>query len=85
MKTLFLRLATLAVGLVLLAVGASGQSANDAQLDAQLKKLFPSAATFSAKTGSPAHYMALSSCLTTTRLYCLMAHRESAQWLGLAG
>jgi Na+-translocating ferredoxin:NAD+ oxidoreductase subunit G len=58
MKTLFLRLATLAVGLVLLAVGASGQSANDAQLDAQLKKLFPSAATFSPKSGSPAHYKA---------------------------
>jgi electron transport complex protein RnfG len=55
MKTLFMRLATFAVGLVLLAVGASGQ---DAQLDAQLKKLFPNAASFSAKTGSPAHYKA---------------------------
>jgi len=58
MKTLFLRLATLAVGFVLLAMGASGQSANDAQLDAQLKKLFPNAASFSPKTGSPAHYKA---------------------------
>jgi electron transport complex protein RnfG len=58
MKTLFLRLATLTLGLVLLAVGASGQT-NDAQLDAQLKKLFPTAASFSAKTGSPAHYKAL--------------------------
>jgi transcriptional regulator of nitric oxide reductase len=58
MKTLFLRLATLAVGIVLLAVGASGQSSNDAELTAQLKKLFPNAATFSAKMGSPAHYKA---------------------------
>ena len=58
MKTLFSRLATLAVGFVLLAVGASAQSSNDAELTAQLKKLFPNAATFSAKTGTPAHYKA---------------------------
>ena len=58
MKTLFSRLATLAVGVALLAVGASGQSSNDAELTAQLKKLFPNAATFSAKTGTPAHYKA---------------------------
>jgi transcriptional regulator of nitric oxide reductase len=58
MKTLLTRLATLAVGVALLAVGASGQSSNDAELTAQLKKLFPSAATFSAKTGTPAHYKA---------------------------
>jgi hypothetical protein len=58
MKTLFSRLATLAVGVALLAVGASGQSSNDAELTAQLKKLFPQAATFSAKTGNPAHYKA---------------------------
>src|SRR5688572_10980981 len=58
MKTLFSRLATLAVGFVLLTVGASGQSSNDAELTAQLKKLFPNAATFSAKTGTPAHYKA---------------------------
>ena len=58
MKTVFSRLATLAVGFVLLALGASGQSANDAELTAQLKKLFPSAATFSAKAGTPAHYKA---------------------------
>jgi electron transport complex protein RnfG len=58
MKTLSLRLATLAVGIVLLAIGASGQSSNDAELTAQLKKLFPSAASFSAKTGTPAHYKA---------------------------
>ena len=61
MKTLLVRLATLAVGLALLAVGASGQNANDAELTTQLKKLFPSAATFSAKTGSPAHYKAFGS------------------------
>ena len=58
MKTLLMRLATLAVGMAFLAVGASGQNANDAELTAQLKKLFPSAATFSAKTGTPAHYKA---------------------------
>ncbi|RPI64293.1 MAG: FMN-binding protein [Lysobacterales bacterium] len=58
MKTLFMRLATLVVGIVLLAVGASGQGSNDAELTAQLKKLFPNAATFSAKTGTPGHYKA---------------------------
>ena len=58
MKTLFSRLATLVVGVALLAVGASGQGSNDAELTAQLKKLFPNAATFSTKTGNPAHYRA---------------------------
>jgi transcriptional regulator of nitric oxide reductase len=58
MKTLFSRLATLAVGVALLAVGASGQGSNDAELTGRLKKLFPNAATFSAKTGNPAHYKA---------------------------
>jgi transcriptional regulator of nitric oxide reductase len=58
MKTLFSRLATLSVGVALLALGASGQSSNDTQLTAQLKKLFPNAATFSTKTGTPAHYKA---------------------------
>jgi transcriptional regulator of nitric oxide reductase len=58
MKTLFLRLAALAAGIVLLAIGASAQSSNDPQLESQLKKLFPSAATFSTKTGTPAHYKA---------------------------
>jgi transcriptional regulator of nitric oxide reductase len=53
-----LRIATLAIGLVLLAVGASGQVTSDPELLGQLKKLFPAAATFSAKTGSPAHYKA---------------------------
>ena len=59
MKTLFSRLAALAVGMALLAVGVSGQNANDAELTARLKKLFPNAATFSAKAGNPAHYKAL--------------------------
>ena len=58
MKTLLMRLATFALGVALLAVGASGQTSNSAELTAQLKKLFPSAATFSAKTGTPAHYKA---------------------------
>ena len=58
MRTPFVRIAVLAVGLATLAIGASGQSASDAELESQLKKLFPSAATFSAKTGSPAHYKA---------------------------
>ena len=58
MNTLYTRVATLAVGLVLLAVGASGQSPADAELTAQLKKLFPTAASFSPKTGAPAVYKA---------------------------
>jgi transcriptional regulator of nitric oxide reductase len=53
-----LRIATLAIAIVLLAVGASAQAPNDAELLGQLKKLFPTAATFSDKTGSPAHYKA---------------------------
>ena len=48
MKNLFSRLATLAVGVALLAVGASGQDSGDAELNARLKKLFPNAASFSA-------------------------------------
>jgi len=58
MKALLSRLATLAVGAALLAVGASGQNSNDAELTGRLKKLFPNAATFSAKAGNPAHYKA---------------------------
>jgi electron transport complex protein RnfG len=58
MKTFLMRLAALAVGFALLAVGASGQSSNDPELTAQLKKLFPNAATFSSKSGTPAHYKA---------------------------
>ena len=42
-----MRIALLVIGIVLLAVGASGQVANDPELLGQLKKLFPSAATFS--------------------------------------
>ena len=53
-----MRIATLAIGIVLLAVAASAQAPNDPELLGQLKKLFPAAATFSAKTGTPAHYKA---------------------------
>jgi transcriptional regulator of nitric oxide reductase len=53
-----LRIATVALGIVLLAVGASAQAPSDAELLGQLKKLFPSAATFSPKTGQPAVYKA---------------------------
>jgi NosR/NirI family nitrous oxide reductase transcriptional regulator len=59
MKTLFLRLGALAIGIAALALGASGQSSADAELEAQLKKLFPTASSFSAKSGTPAHYKAL--------------------------
>jgi transcriptional regulator of nitric oxide reductase len=53
-----LRIATLAIGILLLAVGASAQAPSDPELVGQLKKLFPAAATFSPKTGTPAHYKA---------------------------
>ena len=53
-----MRIALLAIGIVLLAVGASAQVTNDPELLGQLKKLFPDAATFSAKSGTPAHYKA---------------------------
>jgi transcriptional regulator of nitric oxide reductase len=53
-----MRFAAVVAGIVLIAVGASGQNVNDAELEARLKKLFPNAATFSTKTGSPAHYKA---------------------------
>ena len=54
-----MRIATAALCILLLAVGASAQAPNDATLQGQLKKLFPAAATFSAKGGSPAVYKAL--------------------------
>jgi transcriptional regulator of nitric oxide reductase len=75
MKTLPLRLATALVGMLLLVVGASGQNTTDPQLTAQLKKLFPNAATFSAKTGSPAHYKAFAAAA---------AGQEQGELLGLA-
>jgi electron transport complex protein RnfG len=54
-----LRIATLAIGVVLLAVtGATAQAPNAPELVEQLQKLFPTAATFSAKMGSPAVYRA---------------------------
>lgn len=54
-----LRLGLLGIGIVLLMIGgANGQSVNDAELVKQLQKLFPTAATFSPKSGSPAVYKA---------------------------
>ncbi len=54
-----MRFAALAIGIVLLALcSASAQVRHDPELLGQLQKLFPKAATFSAKTGSPAVYRA---------------------------
>jgi transcriptional regulator of nitric oxide reductase len=54
-----LRLALLAIGIVLLMIGgASGQSVSDPDLVKQLQRLFPTAATFAPKGGSPAVYKA---------------------------
>jgi NosR/NirI family transcriptional regulator, nitrous oxide reductase regulator len=53
-----LRIALLAIVIVLFAVGASAQAPADAEVLGQLKKLFPAAATFSPKTGSPSVYKA---------------------------
>jgi len=53
-----LRIATLTIGIVLLAVGASGQVTHDPELLGQLKTLFPAAATFSGKNGTPGHFKA---------------------------
>jgi NosR/NirI family nitrous oxide reductase transcriptional regulator len=54
-----LRLALLGIGIVLLMIGgAHGQSVNDADLVKQLQRLFPTAATFSPKSGSPSVYKA---------------------------
>jgi transcriptional regulator of nitric oxide reductase len=70
-----LRTPKLALAIVLLAVGASAQAPSDAELNAQLKKLFPSAATFSPKMGSPAHYKAFGP---------VAAGQEQGALLGLA-
>jgi transcriptional regulator of nitric oxide reductase len=49
----------LVIGIAVLAItGATAQVSHDPELLGQLKKLFPEAATFSAKTGSPAVYRA---------------------------
>jgi transcriptional regulator of nitric oxide reductase len=54
-----LRIAMLVIGIAVLAItGATAQVSHDPELFGQLKKLFPEAATFSAKTGSPAVYRA---------------------------
>jgi transcriptional regulator of nitric oxide reductase len=55
-----LRTLKLVIGILMLAVtGASAQVDHDPALLEQLKKLFPTADSFSAKTGSPAVYRAL--------------------------
>ncbi len=55
-----LRIAALTLAIVLLAFPmAQGQVIDDPMLLEQLKKLFPDAATFSAKSGTPPHYKAL--------------------------
>lgn len=70
-----MRIATLAIGIVLLAVRASAQAPTDPELLGQLKKLFPTAATFSPKSGSPAHYKAFGPAA---------AGAEQGELLGLA-
>ena len=54
-------LAVLACAVLLLAVGhrlAHGQAVDDPVLLGQLRKLFPNAASFTAKSGNPPHYKA---------------------------
>ena len=54
-----MRLAFLGIGILLLMIGgASGQNVSDPDLVKQLQHLFPTAATFSPKGGSPAVYKA---------------------------
>jgi NosR/NirI family nitrous oxide reductase transcriptional regulator len=53
---------------------ADGQSVDDPALRAQLEQLFPAAASFSPKTGSPPHYEA----------YGAAASGQTAEVLGLA-
>ncbi|HVY63345.1 MAG TPA: FMN-binding protein [Gammaproteobacteria bacterium] len=54
-----MRLALLFLAIVLVTIGgASGQNVSDPELVKQLQKLFPSAATFSTKAGSPQVYKA---------------------------
>jgi transcriptional regulator of nitric oxide reductase len=52
------RFATLVIAIVLLAIGGASAQVNDPELLGQLQKLFPKAAAFSAKSGSPAVYRA---------------------------
>ena len=55
-----LRIAALTLAIVLLAFPmAHSQVVDDPMLLGQLKKLFPDAASFSAKSGNPPHYKAL--------------------------
>jgi NosR/NirI family nitrous oxide reductase transcriptional regulator len=55
-----LRPALIALGLVLLMIGgAHGQANNDAEMDKLLRQVFPTAASFSPKSGTPPVYQAL--------------------------
>jgi NosR/NirI family transcriptional regulator, nitrous oxide reductase regulator len=57
-----LRIASLAIGVALLVLPvARGQVIDDPMLLAQLKLLFPDAASFSPKSGNPPHFKALGS------------------------
>ena len=58
MKTLSSRIGALGAAVVLLVSSAGAQDGADRALTAQLEKLFPNAASFSEKTGSPGHYKA---------------------------
>lgn len=53
-----MRFATFVIAMVLLAIGGASAQVKDPELLGQLQKLFPKAATFSGKSGSPAVYRA---------------------------
>jgi transcriptional regulator of nitric oxide reductase len=53
-----LRVAAFAIGIVLLAIGGASAQIDDPELRDQLQKLFPKAASFSPKSGSPAVFRA---------------------------
>ena len=55
-----MRIAVLAALLVSAAIAVAGQSSSDSKLQAQLKQLFPAAASFSPKEGQPPHFKAFS-------------------------
>jgi NosR/NirI family nitrous oxide reductase transcriptional regulator len=59
-----LRIASLAVGIMFLFAAAKGQVIDDPMLLSQLRVLFPDAASFSAKQGSPPHFKAFGPATT---------------------
>jgi transcriptional regulator of nitric oxide reductase len=59
MKQVAFKIASFALGLALLSLPAAmSQTVEDPELRAQLERLFPDAASFSAKSGSPPHFKA---------------------------